>query len=210
MSVVLTVSLVALACLVFASVLEGLFHQYILHTPQKKLFGGALFMSYHLHSIEHHPAYRAENYHRPAPDEEKPISLGPLMWPSTMIVTSPITFLVWKTLGWQAGLAVPVTLTLYYAAYEFLHWHMHFPRPDGKPRWYHRFPPTKELFEWFDKRHYVHHIADDRNYNVVLPFYDLAFGHYTTNESVVPWAVRRRKARALRKSEEIRKQRQAS
>lgn len=205
---VLTVVLVALVCTIVCSVIEGLFHQFILHTPQKKLFGGALYVSYHAHAIEHHPAYRGDEYHREAPEEEAPISLGPLMWPSLMVFTSPLTVTAWLWLGWQAGITVPLTFTVYYIAYEFLHWHMHFPRKDGKPRWYHAFPPSSQLFKWFDKRHYVHHIADDRNYNVVLPFYDLATGHYTTDESRIPWAVRKRKAKALRKSEEIRRERQ--
>lgn len=205
---VLTVALVVLSCVVICSVIEGLFHQYILHTPQRKLLGGALFLSYHYHAIEHHPAYRAENYHRPAPDEEQPISLGPFMWPALMIVTSPITVAIWLWLGPAAGLAVPLTFTMYYVAYEFLHWHMHFPRTDGKPRWYHAFPPSSNLFKWFDKRHYIHHIADDRNYNVVFPVYDLMIGHYTTDEKTVPWGIKRRKAKALKKSEEIRRERQ--
>ncbi|MBS1721710.1 MAG: hypothetical protein JSS66_01755 [Armatimonadetes bacterium] len=202
----LIVITVALACVILCSVIEGLFHQYILHTPQQKLFGGALYLSYHYHAVEHHPAYRAEHYHRPAPDTEAPISLGPLMWPALMLFTSPITVGVWYFLGWKAGITVPIVFTLYYISYEFLHWHMHFPKKDGSPRWYHAFPPSSQLFKWFDKRHYIHHIADDRNYNVVWPIYDLLFGHYTTDEKVVPWAVRRRKARALRKSQEIRKQ----
>ncbi len=203
----LIVTLVAAGTIVFASTIEGLFHQFILHTRQKKLLGGLLEQSYVSHAIEHHPAYRGDDYHRPAPDHESPISLGPWMWPATMLVTSPITALVWLTLGPAAGITVPIVLTLYYVMYEFLHWHMHFPREDGKPRWYHAFPPTKQLFEWFDVRHFLHHQADDRNFNVVLPVYDLMTGRYTTRETEVPWAIRARKARAIRKSEAIRRQR---
>src|SRR5205085_1931654 len=94
-----TVALVVLSCVAVCSIIEGIFHQFILHTPQRKFLGGALFMSYHYHAIEHHPAYRAEDYHRPAPDTEQPISLGPFMWPALMIVTSPITIGVWLWLG---------------------------------------------------------------------------------------------------------------
>jgi hypothetical protein len=210
MEQVLTVALVVLACVAFASVLEGLFHQFILHTPQKRLLGGVLERSYVAHAVEHHPAYRGEEYHRPAPKEEAPISLGPFMWPATMLVTSPITIGVWLWLGPAAGLAVPITFTLYYVMYEFLHWHMHFPRPDGKPRWYHAFPPTLQLFRWFDKRHYIHHESDDRNFNVVIPIYDIVTGRYTTREDVHPWAVRLRKAKAMKKSAEIRASRAAA
>ncbi|MCW5935996.1 MAG: hypothetical protein KIT11_01650 [Fimbriimonadaceae bacterium] len=209
MPTVLVVALVVLGCVVFASVIEGLFHRYILHTPQKKLLRGLLIPSYISHSVEHHPAYRGEDYHRDAPETEQPISLGPMMWPATMLVTSPITIAVWLTLGPAAGIAVPATFTLYYIAYEFLHWHMHFTRPDGEPRWYHSWPPSRQLFQWFDKRHYIHHMDDSRNYNVVLPFYDIFTGHYSLSEESVPWGIRRRKAKAMAKAAKIRAERAA-
>lgn len=188
-----------------ASVLEGLFHQFILHRGQKKLLGGALYIAYHKHSIEHHPAYRGEDYHRDAPDDEAKISLGPWMMPATYVLTSPVTIVLWLTLGPVAGWTFLATLLCYYMAYEFLHWHMHFTRPDGKPRFYHSWAPSKQLFLWFDRRHYIHHMADDRNFNVVLPIYDLALGRYSVREDQVPWAVRKRKARAASRADALRK-----
>jgi hypothetical protein len=192
--------------IVLASMLEGLFHQFILHTGQRKLFGGALYVAYHAHAIEHHPAYRAENYHRPAPEEEAKISLGPFMLPATLLFISPITAFLWWQWGATAGITLMAVATAYYAMYEFLHWHMHFPRADGKPRFYHSWAPSRQLFEWFDKRHYIHHIADDRNFNVVIPIYDIVTGRYTTDENKAPWAVRRRREKALAKSAAIRAQ----
>lgn len=210
MTTILIVALTVLGTIGIASVLEGLLHQFVLHTGQRKFLFGWLYGAYHAHAIEHHPAYREEQYHRPAPDHESPISLGWYTLPITLALTSPLTYGVWVWLGPAAGIAVPVTLSLYYVMYEFLHWHMHFPRPDGKPRWYHAFPPTKQLFEWFDKRHYIHHISDDRNFNVVLPVYDLVTGRYTTTEEQTPWAVRIRKQRAMKRSQALRAEREAA
>jgi hypothetical protein len=201
----LIITLIVLGTIVLASVVEGLLHQFILHTPQKRLLGGLLYKAFHAHAVEHHPAYRDEHYHRPAPDYEKKVSLEWYTLPLLLIFTAPITWLVWATLGWACGITVPITLTVYYIAYETLHWHMHFPAKDGQPRWWYRIKPVKAYFDWFDKRHFIHHLADDRNFNVVLPFYDLATGRYTMDEKSIPWAIRIRTKRNLRKSEEIRR-----
>lgn len=203
MTLPLTLLVVALFTLCLSSVLEGLFHQFILHRAQKRLFGGALVVAYHKHSNEHHPQFRGDQYHRDAPEDEHKISLGPLLFPSALILTSPVSVGLWFVSPWASGTFVGVMFA-YYMAYEFLHWHMHFTRPDGRPRFYHAWPPSRQLFEWFDKRHYLHHDADDRNFNVVLPVYDLACGRYTTREGVDPWAVRRRKRRAAERSAQLR------
>lgn len=202
----LTLTLVALGGLAIASVLEGLLHQFILHRGQKKLFGGALYPVYHKHSNEHHPEYRGESYHQPAPEQESKISLGPFLLPITYVLTSPVSVALWFLSPW-ATLTFMVTLALYYLAYEFLHWHMHFTRPDGKPRSYHSWSPSRQLFEWFNVRHYIHHSADDRNFNVVMPLYDLLIGTYTVAENVAPRAVRRRREMALARSAKLRRER---
>ncbi|HET6645595.1 MAG TPA: hypothetical protein VFG65_08880 [Fimbriimonadales bacterium] len=190
-----------------SSVIEGLLHQFILHTPQKKFLGGVLYKAFHAHAIEHHPAYRDEDYHREAPAHEKRISLEWYTLPLMLIITSPLAWVLWKNFGWAPGLMVPITMTIYYATYETLHWHMHFPPRNGKPRWFENIKPIKAYFDWFDKRHFIHHLADDRNFNVVLPVYDLVTGRYTTDVDRLPWAIALRKKRNMKKSEAIRKAR---
>lgn len=199
----LTLTLAFLFALAFSSALEGVFHQFVLHTPQKRCLRGALLCSYRMHALEHHPAYRGESYHVHPPDDEAKVSLGPYMLPAILVVTSPLSVLLYQATPWAAWTFL-LTLTAYYVAYEFLHWHMHFKRPDGKPRFYHSWRPSRQLFEWFDNRHYIHHMADDRNFNVVLPLYDVAFGTYSTAEGYDPPAVRRRKARAMAESARLR------
>ncbi len=206
----LIVALTVFATIVFASVVEGLLHQFILHTGQKKVLFGWLYGAYRAHAIEHHPAYRGDDYHQPAPVDEQKISLGWYTLPIVLLVTSPIYYAVWVWLGPGAGLAMPITVTLYYTFYEFLHWHMHFPKADGSARWYHKYPPLKNLFDWFDKRHYIHHLIDDTNFNVVLPVYDLMTGRYTTKEGQLPWAIRIRKRRAIARSEKLRTERKST
>jgi len=201
----ITVLALALFAVFFASIIEGLFHQFILHTPQRRLFGGKLYAAFDKHALQHHPEYREDDYHKVPDHHENPISLGPLMWPATMLFISPVTIGLWMWLG-PVAVTFPIVITLYYVMYEFIHWHMHFPKADGTPRWYHRYPPTKNLFDWFDKRHYAHHMIDDLNFNVVIPFYDLMIGHYTMDHTKLPWGIRRRKAKAMAKSERLRQE----
>ena len=203
----LIVFLVVLGSVIIASVAEGLLHQFILHTGQKKVLFGWLYGAYHAHAIEHHPAYRGDDYHQPAHEDEQKISLGWYTLPLILLVTSPITWGLYSWLGLGAGIAFPATVICYYTFYEFLHWHMHFPKADGSARWYHKYPPLKNLFDWFDKRHYIHHMIDDTNFNVVIPVYDLMVGRYTTKEGHLPWAIRVRKKRALARSEKLREER---
>lgn len=193
--------------LVLASLIEGLLHQFVLHTNQKRLLFGVLKGAFRAHSVEHHPAYRGAHYHRPAPHSEKHISLGWYTLPLILVLLSPIFVLLVLYVSWVGALLFYAVLVLYYTAYEFLHWHMHFPTKHGKPRWYTRVPGLKTIFQWFDVRHYVHHLADDRNFNVVLPIYDLLFGRYTTDIVRIPWAVRWRTRRARRRSQQLRQKR---
>lgn len=194
-----------LSSIFVASIIEGLLHQFVLHTAQRKALFGVLYSAFRAHAIEHHPAYRDKNYHRPAPADEKRISLEWYTLPLVLIVTSPLTWLAWKYFGIVCGIAVPVTLSGYYFLYETLHWLMHFPLKSGRPRWFQRIAPIRWYFEWFNKRHFIHHLVDDRNFNVVFPIYDWLTGRYTTSESRIPWAIRIRKKRNLAKAEAIRR-----
>lgn len=193
-----------IATVVLASILEGLLHEFILHTPQKKFLGGVLYGAFHSHSVRHHPAYRAEQYHHPPDEHEHKISLGWYTLPLVLLILSPIAVLLWFYVSAASCITFVATLIGYYIAYEILHWHMHFPKSDGTPRNLLSTWPIRNVFDWFDKRHYVHHLADDRNYNVVMPFYDLLTGRYTTDIQRIPWATRLRRKRNLKKSQKLR------
>ena len=193
------------ATIVLASIVEGLFHQFILHTHQKRLLGGVLKAAFVAHALEHHPQFRADKYHHEPTEHDKKISLEWFTLPIVLIMFIPIAYGAYLLFGWGAAIAVYAVITTYYAFYEFLHWNMHFPGDDPRGRWFRRFQPLKGLFKWFDERHFVHHLADDRNFNVVLPIYDLMIGRYTTDVERIPWAVRRRTRKNLEKSAELRR-----
>lgn len=203
-SAMLAITLTIIGTLIFASIFEGLLHQFILHTDQKSRLKGLPRKAFIAHAVEHHPAYREDNYKKADPVGEKKVSLEWYTLPLTLIFFSPLIWGIWSWLGMGSGIAMILTIITYYVAYETLHWNMHFPRKDGQPRFFFRFWPFRAYFEWFDKRHYVHHQADDRNFNVVLPFYDLMTGRYTTREEDIPWAIRLRTKRNMKKSQRIR------
>ncbi|MCH8273894.1 MAG: hypothetical protein IH851_03810 [Armatimonadetes bacterium] len=192
------------ACLVssivLASILEGLLHQFVLHKGHKRFLWGVLFGAFRAHALEHHPEYRDDQYHRPAPEEESRISLGWYTMPIVLTLLSPGIWAVWAWLGMGAGLIMIGTIVGYYIVYETFHWLMHFPHPGGRGRWFQRWRPLAAIFDWFDKRHYVHHLADDRNFNVILPFYDWLTGRYTIRIEQVPWAIRLRTWRNKRRA----------
>lgn len=194
------------ALTILASVVEGIFHQFILHTPQKRLLWGLLQRAFHAHALEHHPKFRADKYQQTPGPEDSKISLEWYFLPTVLLLFSPLTIGAWMLWGFWEALTVVLTTTAYYTAYEFLHWNMHFPKKGERLRWFRRFQPLKCIFEWFDRRHFVHHLADDRNFNVVLPIYDILVGRYSVNITHIPWAIRLRKKRNLRRSQKLREQ----
>jgi hypothetical protein len=61
-----------------------------------------------------------------------------------------------------------VTIALYYAAYEFIHWCMHLPKARRVETWW--------MFRRLNGHHLLHHRYMHKNFNVVLPLADLLFG----------------------------------
>ncbi|HLW69950.1 MAG TPA: sterol desaturase family protein [Candidatus Binataceae bacterium] len=67
--------------------------------------------------------------------------------------------------GWSPGMIFFAGLTLGFAAYEVLHYRMHFCRPRGS------------LETWMRARHLIHHRREpQRCLGVTTPFWDLVFG----------------------------------
>src|SRR5208282_2077392 len=65
---------------------------------------------------------------------------------------------------WGAVLAC----SIYYGAYEYMHWCMHLPRK--------RHVERSGIFFRLNGHHLLHHRYMNRNFNVVLPLADLCFG----------------------------------
>ena len=75
---------------------------------------------------------------------------------------------------WQVVVIFGVVGTLYFCAYEYMHWCMHLPKMERRmiERW--------RVFKFLNGHHLLHHRHVGKNFNVVLPFADLFLGTLLT------------------------------
>lgn len=71
-------------------------------------------------------------------------------------------------INWAITLGAVAALTVYYGAYEYIHWCMHLPKS--------RRIEKSWVFRRLNGHHLLHHRYMNRNYNVVFPFADLCLG----------------------------------
>ena len=111
------------------------------------------------------------------------------------LLTLPIDIFLWLTLGPLPALAVPCGLLIYFSVHELLHWNHACPRPDGKPRPIQRIPPAQAYLDWFETRQALRTLDDGKNFNTVIPLYDLLAGCYSSKPASIPAAFRYRRPR---------------
>ena len=96
---------------------------------------------------------------------------GPVLIIVAAIIPA-ILSLIFK--DWWISVISTLVGALYYGAYEYTHWCMHLPRP--KKRLMERMHIVGWVFYRLNGHHLLHHRYMGRNFNVVLPFWDLCFG----------------------------------
>jgi hypothetical protein len=69
---------------------------------------------------------------------------------------------------WGLVAGASISCTLYYAAYEYMHWCMHLPKK--------RHVERSWIFYRLNGHHLLHHRYMHKNFNVVLPLADLLLG----------------------------------
>jgi Fatty acid hydroxylase len=137
-----------LAGLLYANAFEYVLHRFVLHA------GGGFLVE--RHALHHDSAG--------TPQEARYVNFASSPWAVVLVfaLNSPAVFLLEGLL--HAGLAAGMFagFTLYYVAYEEIHWRIHF---GGLPRWM-----------AFSRRHHMLHHGDfpGRN-NVFLPIFDWLF-----------------------------------
>jgi sterol desaturase/sphingolipid hydroxylase (fatty acid hydroxylase superfamily) len=77
-----------------------------------------------------------------------------------------IAAIIWEK--WALVVGASVSCTLYYAAYEYIHWCMHLPKR--------RIVERSGLYFRLNGHHLLHHRYMHKNFNVVLPLADLLLG----------------------------------
>jgi hypothetical protein len=156
----------------YSSLFEWTLHKHLMHRPH------SWFMyPFRTHTMTHHRIYRADqSYHDDGSGNEDKITMAWWNGPVIVVVGSlpyylvafPLFFFVW----WVYPMVIIVTGIAisgsYYRAYEYLHLCMHKPRVPRLER--------SLIFQWFNRRHILHHRWQDYNFNVLLPIADFLFG----------------------------------
>lgn len=150
---------------VYASFFEWVLHRHVMH----RIF---LFLRYpfRAHALTHHGIFDGgQDYHLRSDEHAGKVRMAWWNAPVLLLVNAPVAVLVaWAVGSVWAGGGFMAAIAVYYAAYEYLHWCMHVPRP----RWF----QSTRLFRRLDRHHRMHHLRPDRNLNVVLPLADVVVG----------------------------------
>jgi len=163
--------LMILMSVAYASLSEYLLHRYVMHRP-------VWFLTYpfEAHAKVHHRVFKYdETYHL---INEKDKWTIPMAWWNGLVLIIllsvipailSLAFHEWWILAIAAAIG-----TKYYLTYEYVHWCMHLPKQ--KKRLIERFPVIGWIFYRLNGHHLLHHRYMNRNYNVVLPLWDLCLG----------------------------------
>lgn len=150
---------------VFASFFEWTLHRFLMH---RRIFG--FHYPFERHTLIHHRIFRADDSYLLEDMEHK--KTIPMAWWNgpVLIAICQFPFLVAAAVSQKWGLlaGAGISCTLYYAAYEYLHWCMHFPKA--------RHVERSGIFFRLNGHHLLHHRYMHKNFNVVLPLADLLLG----------------------------------
>jgi Fatty acid hydroxylase len=150
---------------VFSSFFEWAWHRYIMHRKFWKFT-----YPFDRHTLVHHHIFKADNTYHLHREEDK--ETVPMAWWNgpALIGMAQIPFvLAALNFGGIALVCGSLLATcLYYLAYEYLHWCMHIPQKRKVER--------NGLFFRLNGHHLLHHRYMNKNFNVVLPVFDLLFG----------------------------------
>ncbi len=154
-----------LAGIIFASFFEWVLHKYVMHRPL-----GKFDYAFEAHAVVHHHTFKADHtYHLIKESDKRTIPMawwnGPVLVACTQfpfVIASVLSGNYWLLLGSF------VACSLYYAAYEYMHWCMHLPKK--------RKLEKSWVFFRLNGHHLLHHRYMHKNFNVVLPLADFCLG----------------------------------
>ena len=157
----------AVAGTVLGSFFEWTLHRYIMHRSiMVKLFR----YPFERHTLVHHHIFKADHtYHLVNESDKKTIPMawwnGPVL---LSVLQSPFLLIAIFLHKWGIFCGAAVACTLYFTAYEYMHWCMHLPRK--------RHVERSGIFFRLNGHHLLHHRYMNKNFNVVLPLADLLLG----------------------------------
>jgi hypothetical protein len=157
--------------LIQGSCVEWAFHRFWLHKP---LFPKDFFRA---HTLVHHQLCKFEDtFHVSHIDQEEAIKFhwwgGPALLGINMTPWIVLAIIFYKTQLFTPGAvflgSFAATFTIYYLAYEGLHYLMHKPKLS--------IVENNFYFRFIKDYHRIHHAKTNKNLNVVFPLADILFG----------------------------------
>ena len=149
----------------FASFFEWALHRYVMHRPVS-----GFEYPFRAHALVHHRTFKADHTYHLIHDEDK--HTIPMAWwngPAIIAVGSiPFIFASLLLHHWAILVGGVLAASLYYGAYEYMHWCMHLPKKRQIER--------SGIYFRLNGHHLLHHRYMGRNFNVVLPLADLCLG----------------------------------
>lgn len=150
---------------IYASFFEWLLHRYVMHRP---ILG--FDYSFKAHAIVHHHTFKADHTYHLINEKDK--ETIPMAWwngPVIILVNLiPVSLVAWWVGTWVVILGALTAFSLYFVAYEYMHWCMHLPKA--------RRVEKSWVFHRLNGHHLLHHRYMHKNFNVVMPLADLCLG----------------------------------
>ena len=159
------VALGFLAGIFVSSLFEWTLHRFVMHKPV-----GNFRYPFERHALVHHQIFKADHsYH--LRDEKDKETIPMAWWNGPVLIMfglSPFLAFSFFLQKWGLLCGAGIAFTLYYTAYEYMHWCMHLPKK--------RHIERSGIFFRLNGHHLLHHRYMHRNFNVVLPLADLMLG----------------------------------
>jgi len=164
-SIVFLVGASFLGGIIYASFFEWTLHRFVMHRPV-----GKFDYAFKAHAIVHHHVFKADHTYHLINEKDK--ETIPMAWwngPAIIAINAiPVALIAWWVGSWVVLIAAVVAFSLYFGAYEYMHWCMHLPKA--------RRVEKSWMFYRLNGHHLLHHRYMHKNFNVVMPLADLCLG----------------------------------
>ena len=155
--------------LVLGSAFVYWFHKHVLHRPTR-----FLYFAYRKHTLEHHRFFDYEHITRDEVDDLHAMLFPYWTAPLLCVLSYGVSLLLTPILGSNVAHLSMLMMTVYFAAYEFVHTVDHLPDQNILAR--------LPILRFLRQHHRLHHdppLMGKYNFNVVIPLVDPLLGAFT-------------------------------
>jgi hypothetical protein len=151
---------------ILMSFIEHQVHTRLMHRPNFLSERTASFKrTFEAHALVHHKDYSRIFSDEPVPPgEDKEIRMTPY---KGMLRAIPIALLI-GLIAWQGAIIFVLVVGMHHQIWNMIHLEMHKPEQ--------RFFSNWPIYKFLAQHHCLHHIHQNKNFNVVFPFADYILG----------------------------------